>query len=97
MDYQNQHNKIRQKIRKGDSSTLWEAINIAKVNLLSGISEVIVMQSVQTFLGEEWPQAFVDYFQEKVNNIANETLIPGNPKVTVGNEFCFQYKKSDKQ
>jgi hypothetical protein len=53
MDYQNQHNKIRQKIRKGDSSTLWEAINIAKVNLLSGISEVIVMQSVQTFLGEE--------------------------------------------
>ncbi len=29
MDYQNQRNKIRQKIRKGDSATLWEAVNIA--------------------------------------------------------------------
>ena len=94
MDYQNQRNKIRQKIRKGDSATLWEAVNIAKGNPSSGISETIVTQSGQTFSGEERPQAFADYFQEKVKNIANETLIPENPdhgadRVAVGNEFFF--------
>jgi hypothetical protein len=50
------------------------------------------------FSGEERPQAFADYFQEKVNNILNETLIPdvpdcGTNKVTVENANFFSYEK----
>jgi hypothetical protein len=41
MDLQNQCNKIRQKIKKGDSATLWEAVNIAKGNPSNGIPEVL--------------------------------------------------------
>jgi hypothetical protein len=71
LDFQNQRNKIRQKLKKGDSATLWEAVNIAKGNPSNGIPEIIVTQAGQMFSGEERPQAFADYFQEKVNNILN--------------------------
>jgi hypothetical protein len=40
---------------------------------------VVITPAGQTFLGEEWPQAFADYFQEKVKTIANETSIPESP------------------
>ena len=30
LDFQNQRNKVRQKVKKGDNATLWEAVNIAK-------------------------------------------------------------------
>jgi hypothetical protein len=39
LDFENQRNKIRQKIKKGDSATLWEAVNIAKGNPSNGIPE----------------------------------------------------------
>jgi hypothetical protein len=50
------------------------------------------------FSGEERPQAFADYFQEKVNNIWNETLIPDAPdcgtnKVTIENANFFSFEK----
>ena len=98
MDLQNQRNKIRQKIKKGDSATLWEAVNIAKGNPSNGIPEAVITPAGQTFPGEERPQAFADYFQEKVKTIANETSIPDSPdygvnKVTVENEFFFSYEK----
>ena len=98
MDLQNQRNKIRQKIKKGDSATLWEAVNIAKGNPSNGIPEVVITPAGQAFSGEERPQAFANYFQEKVNNIANDTLIPDTPdygvnKVTIDNEFFFPYEK----
>jgi hypothetical protein len=98
MDLQNQRNKIRQKIKKGDSATLWEAVNIAKGNPSNGIPEVLITPAGQTFSGEERPQAFADYFQEKVKTIANETSIPDSPdygvnKVTVESEFFFPYEK----
>jgi hypothetical protein len=98
MDFQNQRNKIRQKIKKGDSATLWEAVNIAKGNPSNGIPEVVITPAGQTFSGEERPQVFADYFQEKVKTIANETSIPDSPdyevnKVTVENEFFFPYEK----
>jgi hypothetical protein len=98
LDFQNQRNKIRQKLRKGDSATLWEAVNIAKGNPSNGIPEVILTQAGQSFSGEERPQAFADYFQHKVNNILNETLIPDNPdcginKVTVENVNFFSSEK----
>jgi hypothetical protein len=46
------------------------------------------------FSGEERPQAFADYFQEIVNNILNETIIPDAPdcgtnKVTIENANFF--------
>jgi len=63
LDFQNQCNKIRQKLKKGDSANLWEAVNIAKGN---GIPEVIIKQRGQRFSGEERPQAFADHFQQKV-------------------------------
>jgi len=98
MDFQNQRNKIRQKLQKGDNATLWEAVNIAKGGPSNGIPEVIVTQTGQCFSGEERPQAFADYFQEKVDNIVNNTLIPDNPdcginKVTVENAYFFSYEK----
>jgi hypothetical protein len=98
MDFENQRNKIRQKLQKGDSATLWEAVNIAKGGPSNGIPEVIVTQTGQCFSGEERPQAFADYFQEKVNNIVNDTLIPDNPdcgsnKVTVESFYFFSYEK----
>jgi hypothetical protein len=98
LDFQNQRNKIRQKLRKGDSATLWEAVNIAKGNPSNGIPEVIVTQTGQSFSGKERPQAFADYFQQKVNNIVKDTLIPDNPecgfsKVTVRNFNFFSYDK----
>ena len=98
LDFQNQRNKIRQKLKKGDSATLWEAVNIAKGNPSNGVPEVIVTQTGQRVSGVERPQAFADYFQEKVKNIMDETLIPDNPdygtkKVTVTNELFFSYNQ----
>jgi hypothetical protein len=98
MDFQNQRNKIRQKIKKGDSATLWEAVNIAKGNPSNGIPEVVVTPEGRKFSGEERPQAFAEYFQEKVKKIASETLIPQSPdygvnKVHVENEPFFTYTK----
>jgi hypothetical protein len=98
LDFQNQRNKIRQKLRKGDNATLWEAVNLAKGNPSNGIPEVIVTQEGLSFSGEERPQAFADYFQHKVSDILNDTLIPVNPdcginKVTVENVNFFSSEK----
>ena len=58
MDFQNQRNKIRQKIKKGDSATLWEAVGIAKGNSSNGTPELVITMGGQAFSGEERPQAF---------------------------------------
>jgi len=96
MDFQNRRNKIRQKIKKGDSATLWEAVNIAKGNPSNGIPEEVFSQTGSKFSGEERPQAFADFFQEKVKIIASNTMIPNHPdlghnKVTVLNGSFFSY------
>jgi hypothetical protein len=98
MDFQNQRNKIRQKLKKGDSGTLWEAVNIARGNPSNSIPEIIEAETGQKFSGDERPQAFADYFEDKVNNIAISTKIPENPdvgsrKLTVENAFFFSHKK----
>jgi hypothetical protein len=62
-------NKLRQKLKRGDSATLWEAVIIAKGNPSNGVPEIIVTQAGQMFSEEERPQAFADCFQQKVNNI----------------------------
>ena len=90
--------QIRQKLKKGDSATLWEAVNIAKGNPSYSIPEIIETETGQTFLGDERPQAFADYFEDKVKNIALSTKIPENPDVgskrmTVENAFFFSHKK----
>jgi hypothetical protein len=99
MDFQNQRNKIRQKLKKGDSATLWEAVNIAKGNPSYSIPEIIEAETGQTFLGDERPQAFADYNEDKVKNIALSTKIPENPDVgskrmTVENAFFLFTQKS---
>ncbi len=42
LDFKNQQNKVRQKLKRGDSATLWEAVNIAKGNPSNGIPELMV-------------------------------------------------------
>jgi len=98
MDYLNQRNKIRQKLKKGDSATLWEAVNIAKGASSNNIPDVIITRAGDRFKNEGRPQAFADFFQEKVEKIRNETLIPDNPdlgrkKITVNCEAFFTYEK----
>ena len=79
MDFLNQRNKIRQKLRKGDSATLWEAVNIAKGSPPGGVPEVVITETGEKASGVDRSQAFADYFEKKVKNIANSTLIPNNP------------------
>jgi hypothetical protein len=66
MDFQNQQNKIRQMIKKGDSAALWEAVNIEKRNPSNGIPEEVFAQTVHKFSREEWPQAFADFLQNRL-------------------------------
>ena len=98
MDHLNRRNKIRQKLKKGDSATLWEAVRLAKGNPSNNIPQTLVTNTGRRCTGEERPQAFADYFGEKVNKIKNETMVPGNPdlgvkKITVDCSFFFTYEK----
>ena len=98
MDYLNRRNKIRQKLKKGDSATLWEAVRIAKGNPSNNIPQTIITNTGQRYVGEERSQAFADYFMDKVNKIKNETTIPDNPdlgtrKIKVDSSFFFSYER----
>ena len=98
LDFQNQRNKLRQKLTNGDSATLWEAVNIAKGNPLNNIPEIIMTETGKKISGDQRPQAFADFFGEKVKTISNSTLIPEFPdnginKVTAGDEFFFAHEK----
>ena len=97
MDYQNQRNKIRQKLKKGDSATLWEAVNTAKGVPPNGVPDTIITETGKMISGDDRPQAFADYFEDKVKNIVNATLIPNNPdlgtnKVTTSSTPFLSYE-----
>ena len=98
LDFQNQRNKIRQKLKKGDSAALWEAVNLAKNNPSNSIPHFILSENGEVISGEERPQAFANYFEEKVKKIARDTIILNNPymgvkRLDIGNECFFTKEK----
>ena len=67
-------NKIRDKIKPGNSKSLWDAVKIAKNTNIPPLPQSMTLNDV-TIDSANLPDAFANYFKEKVSNIVMEQTI----------------------
>ena len=75
---------VRRNIIPSNSKSLWDAVRIAKDKNPENLPDTMFMNNIE-IPKTEIPQAFADYFSNKVNIIVNE--------VTIDNEIYNGYKK----
>ena len=73
--------KVRKGILPGNSKSLWRAVNIAKNNGQNVIPDNMCCENIAVVNISE---SFAEFFEKKVNNIVNQTLV--NPNVYNGNK-----------
>ena len=78
-------NKVRSRIKPGDSKTLWQAVNIAKNNLIGTLPESVSLDEKNAETDEEKAELFCKHFNDKVTNIINNN--PHNRAVYNGRKL----------
>ena len=71
---QNTKNFIRKKIQPGNSKSLWDAVKIAKNISIPPLPQKMTLNDV-TIDSADLPDAFANYFKNKVSNIVTEQVI----------------------
>ena len=65
------------KIKPGNSKTLWDSVKIVSDKEVNNIPEQMVLNN-ETIEKDEIPETFANYFQEKINNLAQTCNIDQN-------------------
>ena len=87
MIFSNKKKQVRKNIVPGNSKSLWNAVKIAKDINVSPIPQFKDGQKIDT---DELPDAFLNYFKSKVDQITQESNIDpnvynGRQKINAGN------------
>ena len=72
--YETKKNCVRKKIQPGNSKSLWDATKIAMDKECTDIPDK-VHHGQNVYENEDIPEAFANYFMDKVNNIAQSTTL----------------------
>ena len=89
MIFSNKKKQVRKNILPGNSKSLWNAVKIAKDIHVSPIPQ-IMFKDGQKIDTDELPDAFLNYFKSKVDQITQESNIDpnvynGRQKINAGN------------
>ena len=95
--YQKKKNSVRSKIIPNNTKSLWDAVRIAKDLNIQNLPDKMQAPNGDYIGKDNLPEAFAEFFKNKVENILTETMIDdsiynGRQKI-IPDETCFMSKE----